>query len=167
MGLDQYMWKKKYGDIYDFSQKAGSAQAKSVKIKTEITFENGNVKTQEYEIKDPQHSFTILLPVAYWRKANAIHRWILEHTGQAKDDCHKIYLSKRTVQALVDDCKAVLEDHNKAEELLPTQDGFFFGSTEYDEYYYEDLKNTVKMLEPELQEEHPIEGDGFVYQASW
>lgn len=27
-----------------------------------------------------------------------------------------------------------------AETLLPTMEGFFFGSTDYDEYYFEDVK---------------------------
>ena len=49
------------------------------------------------------------------------------------------------------------------EELLPTQEGFFFGGTEYDEWYIKDNENTIKMLEPLLEEE---DGD-FYYQSSW
>jgi hypothetical protein len=36
-----------------------------------------------------------------------------------------------------------------AKELLPTQAGFFFGSTDYDEYYYEDLVYTRDLLDKE------------------
>ncbi len=36
---------------------------------------------------------------------------------------------------LLEVCKQVAADPSKAEELLPTQSGFFFGGTEYDEYY--------------------------------
>ncbi len=35
-----------------------------------------------------------------------------------------------------------------AQEMLPTQAGFFFGSTEYDKWYLEDVKSTVAQLEP-------------------
>lgn len=57
-----------------------------------------------------------------------------------------------------------IEDPTVAKELLPTQEGFFFGGTEYDQYYVEDLKTTKEILENALA----LEGDGdFYYQASW
>ena len=37
-------------------------------------------------------------------------------------------------------CDKVLDDNSLAEELLPTRSGFFFGSTDYDEWYFEDIK---------------------------
>jgi hypothetical protein len=44
----------------------------------------------------------------------------------------------------------VIEDPTVAKRLLPTREGFFFGSTEYDEEYLRDVKAThdwaVKML---------------------
>jgi hypothetical protein len=56
-----------------------------------------------------------------------------------------------------------IKDPTVAQELLPTTDGFFFGSTDYDQYYYQDLVNTKKILEEAL-EEH--EGN-YEYQSSW
>lgn len=51
-----------------------------------------------------------------------------------------------------------------AESVLPTVPGFFFGSTDYDEYYIRDLQDTVTQLEPLLTEP----GDGsFSYHSSW
>lgn len=44
----------------------------------------------------------------------------------------------------------VLEDTETAEELLPSQGGFFFGSTDYDQYYWEDLEFTKEQLEAVL-----------------
>ena len=53
-----------------------------------------------------------------------------------------------------------------AQELLPTQSGFFFGSTEYDQYYIDDLLHTVKGLEKILA--RPAEDDGdYYYRSSW
>ena len=49
-----------------------------------------------------------------------------------------------------------------AKELLPTQSGFFFGNTDYDQYYIDDLTYTKKALEEILQEN----GD-YYYQSSW
>ncbi len=66
---------------------------------------------------------------------------------------------------LRDDCKSVLSNHSLAEELLPCESGFFFGSTEYDKYYYNDLEYTVELIGNILDKyssEHT-----FSYQSSW
>ena len=58
-----------------------------------------------------------------------------------------------------------------AEELLPTQEGFFFGNTEYDEYYLEMLEDTIRIIDDCLAAEEKAEQDkvwsDFYYQASW
>jgi hypothetical protein len=46
-----------------------------------------------------------------------------------------------------------IEDPTVAKELLPCQEGFFFGGTNYDEWYYNDLVDTVEGLEKLLAEE--------------
>ena len=48
-------------------------------------------------------------------------------------------------------------------ELLPPTSGFFFGSTEIDGYYLDDVKSTIEQLELALSEE----GGDFYYQSSW
>ncbi len=58
-----------------------------------------------------------------------------------------------------------IEDSSVAEELLPTQGGFFFGSTEYNQYYLEDIRNTKKIIEDALKDAG--EGVEFYYSASW
>ncbi|GAG97222.1 unnamed protein product, partial [marine sediment metagenome] len=45
----------------------------------------------------------------------------------------------------------VIENSSVAQELLPCQSGCFFGSTDYDEYYYKDIKRTVEILEYALE----------------
>lgn len=59
----------------------------------------------------------------------------------------------------------VLEDTSVAEKLLPTTEGFFFGSYEYDEYYIEQLKETEKALTEIIKNSE--EYDDFVYEASY
>jgi hypothetical protein len=56
-----------------------------------------------------------------------------------------------------------IKDPSVAKELLPTTDGFFFGSTDYDQSYYQDLVDTKKIVEEALKDE---EGD-YEYQSSW
>lgn len=60
-------------------------------------------------------------------------------------------------------CKAVLANHSKAVELLPTQSGFFFGGTEYDQWYFSDLEQTVKIIEPLIKDDE----NEYSYRASW
>jgi len=62
-------------------------------------------------------------------------------------------------------CEEVLTDKSKADTILPTGSGFFFGSTEYDEWYFHGLEKTVKIVS-KLIEDVP-EGWTFEYQASW
>ena len=60
----------------------------------------------------------------------------------------------------------VLEDRSKAEDILPTQGGFFFGCTEYDDYYFKDLEDTKRMLEALFKLQN-IEDFDFEYCSSW
>ncbi len=62
----------------------------------------------------------------------------------------------------MDTCKKVQADHSLADALLPSANGFFFGNTDYDEWYYNDIENTIKILEEALAED----GD-FYYTSSW
>ena len=53
-----------------------------------------------------------------------------------------------------------------AEELLPTQSGFFFGGTNYDEYYMQDIDATIEILTKSL-EETDFDMEMLVYSSSW
>lgn len=57
----------------------------------------------------------------------------------------------------------VMTNPEIAEELLPTESGFFFGGVDYDQYYYQDILDTIDILENCLKEE----GGDFYYQSSW
>lgn len=63
-----------------------------------------------------------------------------------------------------------IEEPSLAAELLPTTSGFFFGSTEYDQWYFEDLKYTVEALEPLIEKndqgEYKFDSDLY-YRSSW
>lgn len=107
----------------------------------------------------------VKIQIAYWRKANAIHKYFVDNCAGGKDECQPIYVEREQLEKLLNLCKTVLEDHSKAEELLPSQSGFFFGSTDYDEFYFSDLENTATTLE-EILKDAPEDWE-FEYQASW
>ena len=58
-----------------------------------------------------------------------------------------------------------IKDIAAAEDTLPSQGGFFFGSTQYDQWYYDSIESTKDFLEDYL-ENNPSEEE-FKYQASW
>ena len=116
--------------------------------------------------------------VGYWRKANAIHNWILENCADRDesdnpiDDCRPIEIPVEKLEELFITCKKVLEDHSLAEKLLPTEDGFFFGSIEYDEDYFDAIEDTIDIIKPVIKFiRHNIENNDkswdVIYQASW
>ncbi len=182
MGLDMYLSKKTYVKNWDFQKKS---ERHTVTIK-----KGGKVRT---DIKPERVSY-ITESVGYWRKANHIHQWFVDNVQDGEDNCREYWVSKEQLQELVDTCKKVkeslenspkqtvqvevgwqngekmyddvevFEDTSVAEELLPTQSGFFFGGIEYDQWYVQGLDETINQIEPLLQEEN--EGD-FHYQASW
>jgi hypothetical protein len=110
---------------------------------------------------------TIIAEAMYWRKANAIHRWFVENAQGGEDNCERYYVSREQLLKLRDLCANLCTQKVEAlaEDSLPTTDGFFFGSTEYDEWYWNDIENTVKGIDTALE----TFGDGwhFHYQSSW
>lgn len=90
--------------------------------------------------------------VAYWRKANQVREWFANRKEDYFVDNGRTPIEKEDLEALVADCKAVLANHELAEELLPTSSGFFFGSEAYDEWYFQDLEDTVEMLTKVIRE---------------
>ena len=59
-----------------------------------------------------------------------------------------------------------VKDPSVAEELLPTTSGFFFGGTSYDEYYVEDIENTIDII-TQVLETTDFEREMIYYVSSW
>lgn len=102
--------------------------------------------------------------VIYWRKANAVHGWFVSNAQGGVDNCARYSVSREKLEELMNCCKAVLDDMSKAEELLPTVSGFFFGDTSYGEDYAFDLKYTVEKIEKVLSDE---KYEFFEYMSWW
>ena len=111
--------------------------------------------------------------LAYFRKVNFIQKFF-EDRYEVPDD-ESVPITKEDLQELADLCERVMSkfeewDSTKesldsddqveppkhiqeyAEELLPTCDGFFFGSTDYDRWYFNDVKYVLKTVKEVLQE---------------
>jgi hypothetical protein len=154
MGLDMYLSAKKYMSKY-FDEADTERIAKVNEIFGVTGIEDGDYGAEEVKFR-----------VAYWRKANAIHEWFVQNVQDGVDECQEAWVSREQLQELIDVCKTVIAEMSKAEELLPTRSGFFFGGTDYDEWYKGDLQYTADRLEKILADPAFKKAD-FYYQSSW
>lgn len=101
--------------------------------------------------------------VMYWRKANAIHHWFTD--GYENDNLEYLECEIDKLQILKKQCQEDIDnkDNPDHKKNLVTASGFFWGSTEYDEWFYNDLQETVDKI-TELEQEHE-EGDEYFYYA--
>ncbi|MBR2871200.1 MAG: hypothetical protein IKB98_07495 [Clostridia bacterium] len=111
--------------------------------------------------------------VGYWRKANSIHRWIVEHcTENGKiEDCEEIPISKDSILHLKDEAITALVDFQNGnidgvKEKFRPMAGFFFGSMEYDEYFADDLTDTISICADVLKNTN-FEEEELIYYAWW
>lgn len=154
MGLDQYLSKKTYVKNWDHMKE----EEKHI-----ITVKKGNKKV---DYINPNKISFITEEIGYWRKANAIHNWFVKNVQEGNDDCKEYYVSKENLETLLETIKEVLKSPDlKAEALLPTTEGFFFGGTKYDDYYLETLKDSEKIIENAIKEQE--KGGDIYYQSSW
>lgn len=107
----------------------------------------------------------VSVEAGYWRKANAIHKWFVDNCQNGIDECQETLIDHQDLESLLATINTVLVDHSKAGELLPPSEGFFFGSTEIDEYYIRDLEYTKELLEKILSSDQ--KDWDFYYRASW
>jgi len=101
----------------------------------------------------------------YWRKANAIHYWFVQNVQNGDDDCREYYVPRTKLQSLLGVCEEVLSDPSKVDDLLPPAEGFFFGSTTIDDWYWDDVKDTIGMVKRLL--ENTSDEWEFYYASSW
>ena len=111
-------------------------------------------------------SIGVIVPVGYWRKANQIHKWFVDNIQNGQDDCGEYFVSREDLIKLRGLCRKVMRNRKKAYELLPSSSGFFFGGVEYDKYYFEQIKSTIKILDNVINNSKYIGAD-FYYLASW
>jgi hypothetical protein len=158
MGLDMYLKRKVYYGLNYEHNNTG---------KTEIIINDEKINHSELS--------SIEFNAAYWRKFNALHNYFVENIQEGNDDCKEYYIEQEDLEKIITLCKEDIEYLNTLEikdniyidvdidklNLKPIG-GFFFGSTDIDNYYYENLEDTIKQLTEALKEK----GD-FYYESSW
>jgi hypothetical protein len=175
MGLDMYLEAEKYVSGWEHGI------AKNKKEFSDV-FAAVGLLASDISSRSPGGYLTV--NVLYWRKANAIHGWFVDNLQNGSDDCQRSYVPRELLKILADKCAKILSERDDKENgqtsdsadyiaddstddrALEPRSGFFFGSTEKDERYYENLKYTrdgiYKLLEnPRLADFR------FYYLASW
>ena len=151
MGLDMYLHARKFTSKEYFNPELYAKLSEAIDKPALSDFPSIEIKVQ----------------VAYWRKANQIHQWFVNYVQNGKDDCGDYHVSREQLMQLQTLCHSVVEEKNlsQAVAVLPTQDGFFFGNTEYNEYYFADLEDTIKQIQDVL--DNYSEDWSFSYHSSW
>ena len=108
---------------------------------------------------------SVEIELGYWRKANHIHKWFVDNVQNGVDNCGEYFVRKADLEMLLTVCEQVLKNVTNANTLLPTQSGFFFGSVEYDDWYIEDVQDTIEIIKRALSLDSKL--IDFYYRSSW
>lgn len=103
--------------------------------------------------------------VGYWRKSNHIHKWFVDNCQDGTDECQYSFVAREQLKELLELCEKVSKNKKLAHKLLPTEEGFFFGGKDYDEWYFDDIEDTIKQLKAILK--NVPESWDFEYHSSW
>jgi hypothetical protein len=146
MGLDMYLTAKQY--LWNHKEEEQHLRKEIAKV----------LGVTAYDAK------SVSFDVMYWRKCNAIHAWFVENVQDGDDDCKEYWVDSAQLDELVALCNEALA--NRDADVLEPVEGFFFGSTERDEYYWQSLTETRDRLSELLTNPASVNWD-FYYQSSW
>lgn len=171
MGLDQFLYKSSYVQNWDFHT--------DEEKHTVVVSKGGSPRL---DIK-PERVNRIIEKVGQWRKFNALHNWFVQVCGEGVDECQEIGVSSEKMNQLLETLKKVQEIlsgydgmpneemKEKVIDLFPPVSGFFFGSTDIDDWFVQDVNETIVLLEELIKEDKENTEKGlfldYYYQASW
>lgn len=156
MGLDQYLYANK---------NIGNAEWRGEVERKQFSQIITAMNADEMVANDEMACVNLAVKVGYWRKANQIHHWFVNNVQDGEDECREYPVSRQDLTELLTACVLAKETPDEADELLPPLEGFFFGSYEIDEYYWQDIDHTISLLSRLLE---TLDDEWtFTYRASW
>lgn len=161
MGLDMYLYGERWMSDRLYINNNSYSNPKFVDL----------AELFELNPKDLDGSVTVKFTVGYWRKANAIHNWFVRNVQNGKDECQPHHVSREKLAELRSTCLNALAAYNGgnedlAAEILPPMSGFFFGSTDLNECYAIDLRNTIAIVDRCLNNDR-FKDFQFSYRSCW
>lgn len=192
MGLDMCLYRMKKSDFEKrklFSEKQEEFGRKWNKLLRTLPYKDNGWEVDEEKL-DPELASDLELcrkenaeldaekPASwnaeeyhYWRKFNALHGYIVNTFADGVDECQTIEIGKDGVAKIVSALKKTLRMLKSkkgfdADELpVKPVGGFFFGSTDIDDYYKSNVEDAIKVFS-ELYESLADDETVF-YEASW
>ena len=161
MGLDMYLTRRHYVENWEHNSKDKQFNV-NVKTKTGVSLPY----IQKKKVRHIEES------AMYWRKSNAIHSWFVVNVQGGTDDCGTYRVSRTDLEDLIKLCEDEVKRNNGEvvtnNETLEPASGFFFGSIEKDDVYYDDLEETAKVLKEviDLDKKYDVY-PYYYYHASW
>jgi len=116
--------------------------------------QNGEDDCSDYYVSREQLTELLELCNEILKKSKLIEGTVTNGYSFTKDGQKKPHL----------EAGKTIENPEIAQRLLPSTSGFFFGSEDYDQWYYEDIKKTKEIIDKCLQ--LPEEWS-FEYHSSW
>ncbi len=113
-----------------------------------------------------RHSDNTTSKIAYFRKVNFLVKFF-ETMGYEINNCEGVEIDVIDCEELLKRCLIVLTDSSKAEELLPTEEGFFFGNTDYNNNYFLDVERVKEALITEILPYFYYHPNNNVYFEIW
>lgn len=169
MGLDQYLYARKYISGTNYSNENGQfTMTPNQELDTIIE----PIGLTRKDIDNDTPAVIVSVKAYQWRKANQIHEWFVQNVQDGEDNCREYYVSREKLEELLATLGHILKakqdgaDQSTFEDILPTQSGFFFGSTEYDDYYWDEVERTYEAINA-LLNNHKFEDFDFEYSSSW
>ena len=165
MGLDMYLSARKHINKIEWDKldrENGISYSEATAPQWNDVVEAAGVAT--LVDKESIYGVDVSVNVAYWRKSNQIHNWFVINVQRGEDDCGEYYVSNNKIKELVNTCTLAIT--NKDPNLLPPREGFFFGSTDVDEWYWKDIMDTINQLQP-IIDRPDFDSLSFYYQSSW
>ena len=162
MGLDMYFYARK--TTYKSHAKWNKSEVDETNYPEDLKVFADYIYDCNFKSVDIETYYQI----GYFRKFNALHSYIVKNFAGGRDNCQNIFLSKGNVEQI----KAALDEaleagtEEKAKDVLPTQSGFFFGSTTYDDFYFEDVKEATDLMQM-LLDNFDFKNYELIYGASW
>lgn len=180
MGLDMYLYREIETQNYNFVEPSKNVQILNIEPKVQ----DKEFKELLQKAIEPDKAFyspKITIIGKTWRKVNAIHNWFINKAG-VEDDCTPFEIETEWLYELKDTTSEILNLYHahKVEEAsklatlkMPTTSGFFFGSTDIDSYYFQNLEDTLEFLESETKLIEKFKDSNlsillsYEYRASW
>jgi hypothetical protein len=174
MGLDMYLTAKRY--LWQ-GRAESNAIGKAIREALNVPAEFRPVGYMRMEDEDDAIAKEVTVNVGYWRKANAIHGWFVNNVQGGEDECRPHEVSAEQLEQLRVAVQGALDAHDTMTEegakevamrLLPPCKGFFFGSSDIDEWYWGDLRTTLQIIDAaKLLMGDDGNGWTLYYRSSW